>query len=129
MRKNNNTKPITIGTFRLGSVRVSLDADPMLEGGEFNLMEARITVGFSQNSWSEVVGILLHEALEFNLMLRGCKYRSIPIVNYDTADTTFLMDHSRFGRSCSDVGTFLSNALPALAKEFDKNQRRSKLKA
>jgi hypothetical protein len=123
-RQYKSNKPIVIGTFRLGSVRVRLDADPMLEGGEFNSMEASITVGFNQNSWSEVVGILLHEALEMSLMRRGHKYRAVPVSTYDSADCEFRFDHSQFGRACADVGAFMAEASPELFKVYHKLQRK-----
>ena len=123
-RQYKSNKPIVIGTFRLGSVRVRLDADPMLEGGEFNSMEATIKVGFSQNNWGEVVGILLHEALEFNLMLRGHKFRAVPMSSYDSADCEFRFNHSEFGRACADAGSFMAEASPELFKVYHKLQRK-----
>ena len=119
MKKHNL---IPIGTFRLGNVNVRLVADPLSEGGNFvSLPSPVITVGLHQNTWPEVVTILLHEVMEFSLMMRELKYRAVPVVNFDCADVSFFLTHDKFGRVCSDTGAFIANALPDLAKVHNRN--------
>ncbi len=116
-----------VGTFRLGNMAVSVVADPSLEGGSYTAMPSPvITVGFNQNSWQEAVGVLLHEALEYSYMIRGHKFRSVPMSGYDSADCTFWVNHAEFGRSCMDVGCFMAEALPALHKAYMKELKRKK---
>ena len=114
----------TAGTFRLGNVMVRVEAVPDMEGGDFNAMPSPcLRIGLKHNSWQDITGILLHEAMEFAHMMRGHKYRSVPVSNYDSADCTFLFDHAQFGRACSDVGGFMADALPELARIYNKGKK------
>ena len=112
---------IPVGTFRLGNLDFALEALPDAEGGNYETRPLQlICVGFKHNDWQEVVGVLLHEAMEIAHTMARCKYRTVPISNYDSADCKFIFDHAEFGRACADVGCFMAEALPALAKVYKK---------
>jgi hypothetical protein len=118
MRKKTN-----VGTFGLGVLQVTLMADPDLEGGNYEMRPSpAITVGFKDNRWPEVLGILLHESFEMAHMVRGHKFRSIPTSSFDSADVKFVFDHSEHSRACADVGYFIDDAIPKLAEVYKKHQ-------
>lgn len=115
-------KPIAIGTYGMGCLNVKVEADLGLEGGHYDMDKSpTITVGLLYNQWGSVVGILLHEAMEMSMMLHGCKSRRVPMVNHDSSDCTFTMNHPDYARVCAEVGYFMGDCLPDLATVFNKH--------
>lgn len=119
MQKKNK---ITIGTYGLGCLAVKVEAVLDSEGGSYFMrQQPTIQVGFKDNNLGEVVGILLHEALEMYHMVKGHKYRAVPVSSFDSADVTFMFNHSEHSRACADVGTFVCEVIGPLGKAFNKN--------
>lgn len=117
--------PGKIGTFRMGFQNVDLVAILDEHGGEFylcpdNTSLPRIKVGIAYTNWDECVATLLHEALEVAACLTRVRYYSSGKLNGDNADYLFVFDHSEFGHMCSMVATFVTPALPELAKAWNK---------
>jgi hypothetical protein len=79
----------------------------------------RIKVG-AAGHWNSVVSRLLHEALELSMDTHKLKFRRTQDLSDATDCVDFFMSHQQFSMVCSDVGTFISEALPALSKEWNK---------
>lgn len=74
------------------------------------------------DDWPGVVGILLHEAVEFVAAKMGLRYR--PSFDYaeDNGSSQFVMTHTQFSEVMMRVGVFLAVCLPDLAAAWRKKQ-------
>lgn len=123
--RNKSNPQIHIGTFLLGSEFVELFAWVGQTGGEFWLCPdkrypARIKVGLEYDSWPECVSVLLHEVMEFSLVRHRVRFARCSKYNNDHSDYLFSFDHPQFASVCSDVGGFVTEALPKLATTYRK---------
>lgn len=94
-------------------------------GGEFYVVPEphrcpRIKVGADYDEWREVMSCLLHEIIELQMTLTGCRYNPAPDCARDHASYLFLMTHPQFSEVCARSAFFISEALPDLAKAWKK---------
>ena len=121
-------KQVVIGHYCLGgySVEVVLREG---WGAEYYTQPAndkppRIKIG-AAGAWDSIVTRLLHEAMELSLDTHKLKYRLTQDMSAGTDGVDFFLNHHQFSMVCADVGCFLSEVLPALAKEWNKKKWRS----
>lgn len=84
-----------------------------------------IEVGLEQECWHEVFNVLLHEAMEYALTRRSCRYVVSGTQCTDASDFLFQFNHPEFSRVVSDVAAFVAEAQGPVQKEFEKHRRRS----
>lgn len=118
-----------IGHYELGVVSVSIFLREG-DGAEYYTHPEpghtpRIKVGVSGN-WEQVVARLLHEAMEYAIDNHKCRYRQTMNFQGASDGVSFHLDHSQFSMVCDDVGRFLTAALPAMAKEWNKAEWRKR---
>jgi len=118
-------KQIIVGTYNLNHLCVQLYLREG-DGAEFYLYPEkdkppRIKVG-AQGNWGEVFGRLLHELMEMQFELLQSRYRLCSDFSCDTAGVTFAFSHHILSMSCASGGVFLSQAVPDLAREWNKKK-------
>ena len=109
-----------VGTYFIGHENVRIAFRPG-NGGEFYLSPkdkgcALIVIGCEQNDWNTLVGVLLHEAIEFKLARQGNRFDPSPITTTSNASYMFMMTHEQMEDMASAVGPFLADCLPTVAK-------------
>lgn len=118
---------IRVGIFALGHQNVELFALTKEAGGYFycrpdDTSLARIKVGIDTKYWDQVLSVLVHEAFEMEMSRIRARYQ-VSGVSGDSASYTFLFNHTEFCDLCESVGMFLSGALPALSKVYNKHYK------
>jgi len=105
-----------VGAYQLGShmVQVVLREG---DGGEYYVLPGdiphpRIKVGADQGEWSDVVEVLLHEAMEQVMADLGYRWEPTNAVSRDRLGMMFMMAHPEFSEVCARVGLFLALCLP-----------------
>lgn len=83
----------------------------------------KIVVGAKGKIWSQVYRGLLHEAMEWGMLLGGCHYCPSGALA-PVADDSYLMvmSHPQFTRVANEVGDFMAHAAPELEKVWRKNK-------
>lgn len=124
-------KQTYVGTWPIGHENCQLYAMPDSTGGDFygcpdSNSCARIKVGLDYRCFDEVIAVLIHEAMEFALMRSDCRYQISGKLNRDHADYLFCMTHEQFGRACSKVAMFMSEAVPKLSTLWQRQHRRKR---
>ena len=97
-------------------------------GGEFWVTPekghvSRIKVGADYKYWHEVVSVLLHESFELAMTRAGVRFSPAPDYGHDMAGYLFAFNHPQYSDICGRVGTYMSDALPDLAREWKKWRR------
>ena len=111
-----------LGVFELGLHRVRLFATHGT-GGAFSTLPGdngppQIEVGIDRNDWSFVVGILMHEAMEFSAHTMGFRFTPACDVACDNGGYMFLMDHTQFSEATARASEFVAAAIPVLEKHW-----------
>lgn len=124
-------KLINIGIFPLAHINVELFADPDTSGGKVDSRpdEVRlpvIVVGIKDNDWEYTVAVLLHEAMEFALLLKNHRYEPVENVCKDSGGGLFVFNHAEFTRACDYAAQFITPALPELSAVFNKHHKGKK---
>ena len=86
----------------------------------------RIKVGIARDDWQDVVGVLIHEAMELCLLVRGLAFTNLASFRTNSDDRTFIMNHSEFSHMTEYMGQFLAKALPEIADVFEKHHKTKK---
>lgn len=91
-------------------------------GGEFFATPehghiARIKVG-AEGAWADVVGTLLHEAMECAACRMKCRFTALDKWSEDLTSILIMMPHADFSDACARVGIFVASALPDLARAW-----------
>ena len=94
-------------------------------GGEFYATPevgkiARIKIGADYENFSEVVEVLLHEALEFVMFREGCRLEPSNNRTNDQGKYIFHMTHAEFADVSAKTAECLTDALPDLGKAWKK---------
>lgn len=123
-------KQVIVGTYEYGMGQAQLVLREGT-GGEFYIVPekgsvARIKLGADQAQWTEVLSTLLHEILEMQVALIGCRYSPAPDFGRDHASYLFLMTHPQFSEACGRAAWFLSAAVPDLSKAWAKWNRKAR---
>ena len=120
---------IKVGTYYLGheNVRVALRPDT---GGEFFMSPkdkgcALMMIGQDQDRWHQIVGVLLHEAMEFGFARHALRFDPAPCTTTSHASYVFMMDHEQFEAVASSVGPFMADCLPDLEKAWKKTRKKT----
>ena len=97
-------------------------------GGEFYNCPGRgevprIKIGADEKEWKDVVGVLLHEAMEFSMNRLGCRYEDSYDLGRDMSAYLFVMRHQTFSDCCARAGDFVSSCLPDLSAAWSKWRR------
>lgn len=105
-----------LGRHLLGHEGIKVWADPQLTGavartpGHFSdgcTKIGEIIVGLKHPDWPVVYDNLSHEAWEYVMAKKGCRYEPDLAVGHDTSNCIFLMSHVQFQQICSTVSDFL----------------------
>ena len=120
-------KQVIVGVYGLGADQVELVLREGT-GGEFYVQPEkgkipRIKVGADGEDWGCIVVILLHEALELVIHRAQCRFSGSDDMGNDHSEYIFLLRHYQFSDACGKAGYFLSDALPDLAKAWEKWKR------
>lgn len=103
-----------LGTFSIGFDPVGLFVDPKDSGGSFIIpldgTLPQITVGLENDTWAETLSVLIHEAMEFALEKKNCRYEPSQDLGRDHAHYLFCLDHQQFSDACARVAVFLDQA-------------------
>lgn len=78
----------------------------------------RIKVGTEYGAWPEVVAVLIHEALEYVLVIKGRRFEPCSDLAKDHSSYLFLLNHSQFSDACAELAAFLTVCLPDVAKAW-----------
>jgi len=118
-----------IGIYEIGYERVQVVFRAGL-GGEFYLCPRdgkipRIVIGADQDRWSEVVTVLLHEAMEMIILRVGGRYKPTNRIMSDHGCYLFCFDHDQFSDACARVGEFMASALPEVGTAWKKWKRKT----
>lgn len=115
-------KPILVGTYYLGheNVRIFLRSG---NGGDFYFCpadkgSAMIQIGSEQDHWHRIVGVLVHEAMEFGFARTGVRFDPAPCTTTSHASYVFMMTHEQMEVVASSIGPFLADCLPDLCKAW-----------
>lgn len=113
----------------LGTENVQLVAVDGVGGYLFTAPEVgknvapRIKIGMDDD-WAAVVGTLMHEAFEFAAIRMELCYRPTTDWSQDNGASTFVMTHTQFSEAIQRAGSFCTSALPVLAREWKKWNRK-----
>ena len=119
-----------VGTYQLGSHMVQVVFREGV-GGEYfvlpgDIPHPRIKVGADQRDWSDVVEVLLHEAMEQEMEDLGYRWEPTNSVSRDRLGMMFVMRHPEFSEVCARVGLFLAVCLPDVAAAWRKWKKETK---
>lgn len=124
-------KPLLVGTFYYGfeNVRVFFRNG---SGGDFFFCPsdkgcAIINIGWEQSSWSEIVEVMVHEAMEFGFARSGHRFDQNPTPTRSHASYVFMFNHEEMELVASAMGSFLSQCLPEMAKSWNLLTKKRKL--
>jgi len=111
-----------VGHYSLGNESVELVIREGT-GGEFYCCPelgktARLKIGVEQESWEDVLKVLLHEALEYLLTRNCCRYEATGDLSDDHSAYKFWFDHVQLSHMCACLGMFLARVLPDLARAY-----------
>lgn len=122
MRKDKTV--VEVGTYKLGKRNVRLMVEAERGGGA----SARIgpvdggadiiTLYVLGVSWGEVVGALLHEAMEIMLHEGGCGYVCTGMLRETTSGYMFVARHDVFDNCCTGSGLLLGACEKELRKAW-----------
>lgn len=125
-----------VGIYDCGFEQIQLVLRDGLGGEFYSCPEKgslpRIKVGAGgPNEWGSVVGVLMHEIMEFSMWRQDCRFtpdnRIRPLSH---ADYLFVMSHEKFNDCITKVAEFVHLALPDLAKAYNAwHQEKPKKKA
>lgn len=123
-------KQVIVGTYYIGRDQVELVLREDT-GGEFYVLPEkgvipRIKVGADYTEWKEVVSVLLHEAQELLLERLRCRYELSDSMSNDHSQYTFVLPHLTFSELNVRLADFLVDALPDLAKAWEKWKKEKK---
>jgi hypothetical protein len=76
--------------------------------------------------WFQLLGVVLHEALEMALNDMCCRWRPSNRYSEDNACYLFTMTHDQFSEAVARVGSFLADCLPDLATAHKKYAKEEK---
>ncbi len=115
---------VVVGIYEFGMGQAQLVLRDGI-GGEFYTVPdlgaiPRIKIGADQDSWQEVVSTLLHEIIELQMALTGCRLSAVPDYGRDHAGYIFIMTHLQFSEVCGRASIFVAAALPDLAAAWKK---------
>ena len=91
----------------------------------------RIKIGADQREWWHIVDTVLHEAFEFAMERRQCRYHATEDTSRDHSAYLFVLTHTQFSDNCSKVAEFISAAVPDLSKawrQWNKDKKDKKIK-
>lgn len=122
-------KQKVIGTYYIGRDEVELVLREG-HGGEFYISPEkgkipRIKVGAEYKEWRSIVDIVLHESLEYVMDKMYLRYEATHLSTRDMAGYSFIFNHCQLSEICARVSDFMTEALPALEKEWKKWERKN----
>lgn len=117
-------KQVIVGTYEMGYEQVELVIREDT-GGEFYVIPEkgsvpRIKIGADYSEWKDVVTTLLHEAFELVFDRLNCRYSPSNEITRDHSAYMFTFPHLVFSEACARVADFVTDALPDLAREWEK---------
>ena len=119
-----------VGLYHCGSFAVELFVKDDIGGYCITRCDetqlARIIIGINCKQWYEVISVLLHEIGELNRIMSLCRYQRDNYYAGDLSSYIFHYDHIQFSDLCEREAMFLSDALPDLAKVWNKYKKDKK---
>lgn len=122
--KNPHAPLVYLGRYVMFDTPVTLFINPRGSGGSVEFgweptAYVRIVVGIYEQTWSQVLDTLLHEALEFGFRQNGCHYSPSDTLVRDDLDRFFIAArHAEFSRICRHVADFLACCIPEVSTAY-----------
>lgn len=117
---------IDVGSYDLGNRRVTVRLDKQSSNGHCHIIDGIIFIGIDGNNWREVIGILLHEAMELAIMDLELRYTPSHDESNSADIYLFIMTHPQFSQVCGRVGNFLYECLPDLTRSYREANRKNR---
>jgi hypothetical protein len=122
-------KQILVGTFRLCDVNVDLYGWQGVTGGWFFMApdetsRPRLKVGLAVDSWWKCVATVMHEVVEAAAVMHRVRYYPANDASGENGLYQFVMTHSQFAEVVAEAAYFLTDALPKLAKVYNREHRK-----
>lgn len=113
----------SLGKIEFGHEMVQLLVDHDLPGGWYKIFPvehelAVICIGLATRDWKDITTVLIHEAMEFALERRFCKFKGSTEIARDSGGCIFVFDHAQFTDACARAGEFVATATPLVQTEF-----------
>ncbi len=114
---------MTLGTFPLGPRNVEVFVDRAHGNGSFAGPESGMEIGLAHQDFATVMGVLVHEAMEFAMMDIRCRWTPAPDISHGHDGYLFVMTHPQFGEASARVGEFLAAMVPTLYAAWKQEQK------
>lgn len=122
-----------VGTYYLGYEQCDL---VLVEGtgGNFQTCPEKsrlplVEIGADHVIWGELVGVLIHEALELLIFRESCRFSQDDDMAKDHGGHLMVMDHRQFSNVSAKAGHFLVDCLPDVSgawKAWNKAKKKKK---
>ncbi len=116
-----------LGAFLMGDFRIRLVITDQWGGAFYFAYKGSlplIEIGTASDSWERILSVFIHEAFEFEVARLGYRFSRSNDFGNDHSEYVFMFNHPQFSDVCGRVATFVSNALPALAKAWKEFKRK-----
>jgi len=114
----------SIGIFEIGYDRTEVFVDKDSYDGSFTFLPkegySQIVIGLANNSWMDILQIVLHEAFEFAFAKSGCRFDKSNDLGNDHSGYMFFFNHPQFSNACGISADFLYNVNSKLYSEWCK---------
>lgn len=116
-----------VGTYHIGDVSVQVvlreggGADTFVHPGD--IPNPRIKIGADVDTWGEVLGALVHEAVEYCMARLRVRFQRADSEHWDSTSYVFIFNHEQFSDISRRVGDFEARCLPDLLKAWRKWHR------
>lgn len=121
---------VNVGIYELGYDNVQLILSPG-RSGSFSLNPNKsmpcIRVGGEYTKWQNFYAVLLHEAFEFALTRKGCRYVDTQDLSCETGAFVFSLSHAQFSDCCAMASEFLTSCHKDLKVAWIKNKIANKI--
>lgn len=111
-----------IGVFPLGSFNVRLYWMES-SGGDFTFRTDKVStpeirIGFDYDEWYDLLRVILHELLEFEIAHMGLRYSQSVDWGCDQSGYIFLFNHPQLSEVCGRIAFFMAQAIPEIQKKW-----------
>lgn len=126
----------SIGTYELGYFKIEIYVLPASIGGTLCFLPRaedsilpNIDIGINYDKFWDVQNVLLHEALEYYLAIKGYRYGKTNEICSGSDRYFFWINHQQFSDACESVAELIETVRPALYKEWSsRNKTKTKKK-
>jgi len=124
------SKVFKLGVYRLGDENIRVYASANYRNsscrsdqcsGDMPLMCCKLP-----KQWGHTVAECVHEAMEWSMLRRDCCWVRHNAIRASSDAYSYTLDHGRLDDVAGDVGMFITDVLPELAKAWKKSQKTAK---